>query len=138
MRERYTHREMLYAGAAVNASLFFLPALSLSLLILQFSFLIRLLLWLQMWTGRGVVIEKGVGCLYLGKVMNKGFKNRARRYKCTTKSNGFIICQALRKMGSGNESRLDNKRWKKCWVQEVSQAVCGCGKRDSNSDTLQS
>ena len=32
--------------------------------------------------GDGGCDLKGGGCLYLGKVMNKGGKNRARRYKC--------------------------------------------------------
>ena len=53
-----------------------------------------------------------------------------------TKSKGFKTCYALRKMGSGNESQLDNICWKKCWVWEVSLAVCAFGERDPNSDTL--
>ena len=52
----------------------------------------------------------------------------------TTKPKGFKICYALRKMGSGNETRLDNKPWKKCWVWEVSLVVYACGKRDPNSE----
>ena len=50
--------------------------------------------------------------------------------------NGFKTCYAIRKMGSENESRLDNIRWKKYWVQEVSLAVYECGERNPNLDTL--
>ena len=50
--------------------------------------------------------------------------------------NGFKCCYALRKMGSGNESQLDNIRWEKCWVREVSLVVYACGERNPNSYTL--
>ena len=44
-----------------------------------------------------------------------------------------LLC--AREMVSGNESRLDNIRWK-CWVREVSLAVYACGERNLNSDSL--
>ena len=63
-----------------------------------------------MWTGRGNVIEKGAGCLYLGKVMKKCSRIERDDINVTTKSKGFKTCYALRKMGSGNKSRLEKIR----------------------------
>ena len=50
--------------------------------------------------------------------------------------NGFKTCYTLRKMGSGNDSRMDNIHLKIIWVREVSLVVYACGERDANSDTL--
>ena len=40
----------------------------------------------------------------------KGSRIERDDINVTTKSKGFKTCYALRKMGSGNESRLDNLR----------------------------
>ena len=63
------------------------------------------------------------------KGVRKRVQNRARRYKYYLNQKGSKLANALRKMGKGNESRLDNIRWKKCWVREVSLAVYACGER---------
>ena len=48
------------------------------------------------------------------KGVRKRVQNRARRYKYYLNQKGSKLANALRKMGKGNESRLDNIRWKKC------------------------